>query len=118
MDCPCGTGETYATCCGPLHRGDRTADTAEALMRSRFSAFARGDAAYLLRSWHSTTRPQDLELDATIEWRRLRVLAATEDEVEFVAFFHQPGHGHDRLHERSTFAREGGDWRYVGEASR
>jgi SEC-C motif domain protein len=110
--CPCGTGEAYEACCGPLHAGTAQAPTAEALMRSRFSAYARGDAAYLLATWHPATRPRTLELDPAVAWRRLRVLGATEDEVEFVAHFWDGTYG--RLHERSRFAREGGRWRYVG----
>ena len=94
-------------------------------MRARFSAFALGEEAFLLASWHPTTRPASLALDPAIEWRRLRVLATaggTEDDdtgtVEFVAFFwHGTHRRHDRQHERSAFAREAGAWRYVGEAT-
>ncbi|WP_275423743.1 YchJ family protein, partial [Virgisporangium ochraceum] len=56
LRCPCGGGP-YAACCGPAH-GGAPAATAEALMRSRYSAFALGDADYLLRTWHPTTRPR------------------------------------------------------------
>jgi uncharacterized protein YchJ len=55
--CPCGTGLPYAECCRPLHDGTGTAASAEQLMRSRYSAFAVGDPAYLLATWHPTTRP-------------------------------------------------------------
>lgn len=55
--CPCGLPAAYDDCCGRLHRGQAPATTAEQLMRSRYSAFAVGDEAYLLRSWHPTTRP-------------------------------------------------------------
>ena len=58
--CPCGSGTSYGACCGPLHAG-REAATAEALMRSRYSAFVLLDADYLLRSWHPATRPARLE---------------------------------------------------------
>lgn len=125
VDCPCGSGAAYAACCGPLHDGAVAARTAEQLMRSRFSAFALGDEAHLLATWHASTRPASLTLDPAIEWRRLRVLdtvAGTEDDetgtVEFVAFFwHATHRRHDRQHERSAFAREAGRWRYVGEAA-
>ena len=53
--CPCG-GALYAQCCGPLHQGV-PAPTAEALMRSRYSAYVRGDVDYLIASWHPSTRP-------------------------------------------------------------
>lgn len=50
--CPCGSGETYVRCCRPLHRGEREAADAEALMRSRFAAFAQKEAEYVLRTLH------------------------------------------------------------------
>ena len=46
-DCPCGSGARYRECCGPRHDGTRPAETPEALMRSRWSAFARGLGEYL-----------------------------------------------------------------------
>lgn len=89
-------------------------------MRSRFSAFAVGDAAYLLRSWHPSTRPDSVDLDAALEWRRLQIVdvvggGADDDTgvVEFRASFRGPDGG-GLLHERSRFARaDGGEWRYV-----
>jgi SEC-C motif-containing protein len=87
-------------------------------MRSRYTAFALGDNAYLLRTWHRSTRPGDISVNGP-RWTRLRVLATdrggpgdTEGTVEFRAHFRdrgEPGH----LHERSTFVREGGVWYYV-----
>lgn len=71
--CPCGTGETYGACCGRFHAG-APAPTAEALMRSRFTAFAANDADYLLATWHSSTRPPSLDLDPGLRWQRLDVL--------------------------------------------
>jgi SEC-C motif-containing protein len=117
--CPCGSGHPYAQCCGPLHRGGNTAGTAEALMRSRFAAFAVGDAAYLLRSWHSTTRPDHLSLDPRLEWTRLEVLATSRGglfdqtgTVEFRAHYREHGRS-GTLHERSRFRREDGRWVYL-----
>ena len=115
--CPCGAGP-YAGCCGPFHDGGR-APTAEALMRSRFSAFARGDTAYLLRSWHPETRPKRLRLEPAQEWTRLEILGRTggglletEGTVEFRAHYRYQGHD-GVLHENSRFRREGGEWRYL-----
>ena len=119
--CPCGDG-LYAECCGPLHAGRGsgrvTAATAEQLMRSRYSAFAVGDVAYLLLTWHPTTRPASLALDPDVEWRRLEILGATDDTVEFVAHFWHTGHlqrGQQREH--SAFVREDGQWFYRGTAA-
>jgi SEC-C motif-containing protein len=119
--CPCLSGETYGACCAPLHRGDRTAATAEALMRSRYSAFAVGDAAYLRNTWHPTTRPASLELDGGQQWRRLDILATRAGgpfddagEVEFAAHHRDATNGERGvLHEVSRFVRERGRWLYL-----
>jgi len=63
--CPCGTGRSFAQCCGAALSGAHPAPTAEALMRSRYTAFALRDTAYLLASWHTSTRPATLDLDET-----------------------------------------------------
>ncbi|MCB0909908.1 MAG: SEC-C domain-containing protein, partial [Nocardioidaceae bacterium] len=60
--CPCGTGDDYAACCGRFHQG-AAAPTAERLMRSRYAAYAVGDAGYVFRTWHPRTRPEHIELD-------------------------------------------------------
>ena len=115
--CPCGSGRTYAGCCGPLHVGTAHAATAEALMRSRYSAFVRGDVAHLLATWHASTRPATLDLEPGVKWLGLQVRAhraidADHAEVEFVARSRVAGRG-QRLHELSRFVREGGLWYYV-----
>ncbi|WP_277212009.1 YchJ family protein [Isoptericola croceus] len=120
--CPCLTGLPYGECCGPLHAGTRVAGTAEALMRSRYAAFAVLDADYLSATWHPSTRPASLVLDTDQQWRRLDVLAThaggpfdDDGEVEFVAAFRSAsGSGErGRLREVSRFVREGGRWFYV-----
>ena len=116
--CPCGSGLAYAACCGPIHAGE-PAPTAEALMRSRFSAFARGDAPYLLRSWHPSTRPAVLALEPEVVWRRLQLVDTddggpddAEGVVEFRASYRSPD-GAGLLHERSRFVRHEGRWVYL-----
>jgi SEC-C motif-containing protein len=101
-----------------VHAGGRAA-TAEHLMRSRFSAFALGDVAYLLRTWHPSTRPASLELDPELRWYRLDVLRTergglldTQGLVEFRAHYRSPG-GSGVQAETSRFVREDGDWLYV-----
>ncbi|GAB3394488.1 YchJ family protein [Humibacter soli] len=123
--CPCLSGRPFEECCAPLLRGEDVAPTPERLMRSRYTAFAVGDAAYLLNTWHPSTRPAELELDAELQWRRLDILDTTRGgadddsgEVEFRAYWRVlPRLGRDRdggvLHERSRFRREGGRWFYV-----
>ncbi|TPW73745.1 YchJ family protein [Schumannella sp. 10F1B-5-1] len=116
--CPCGAG-AYGTCCAPAHAGTAPAPTAERLMRSRFSAFALGLADYLLRSWHPSTRPATLELDADTVWRRLQIVdtaagaeADAAGKVEFRASF-RGADGAGVMHERSRFTRVDGLWVYV-----
>ena len=118
--CPCGLGEAYGDCCGPLHAGRADAATAEQLMRSRFSAFARGDVAYLMRTWDPADRPARLRLDPEQRWTRLEVLATSggglfdsAGTVEFRAHFRHRGRP-GTLHERSRFTRADGRWRYAG----
>lgn len=117
--CPCGSAQPYAACCGPCHSGARPAATAEALMRARYSAFVRRDAAFLLATWHPSTRPPVLDFagDRT-QWLGLKVLAArggphdAEGVVEFVARSRLGGRA-QRLHEQSRFVRLHGAWVYL-----
>ncbi|MDK3255321.1 YchJ family protein [Blastococcus capsensis] len=117
--CPCGTGLPYDECCRPRHDGSSPAATAEQLMRSRYSAFAAGDAGYLLATWHSTTRPPSVELDPAVRWTALDVLRTAggglldrEGTVEFRAHWQAGGTSGDQ-HEASRFVREDGAWRYL-----
>lgn len=119
MRCPCSSGLPYDECCGPLHRVERSAPTAEQLMRSRFAAFAVGDAAYLLATWHPSTRPPTLELDAALRWYRLDIIGTErggpldrEGLVAFEAHYRSPD-GAGSQHETSVFRREEGCWLYV-----
>jgi SEC-C motif-containing protein len=115
--CPCGGGR-YDACCGPFHEG-AAAPTAEALMRSRYSAFALGLAPYLRGTWSRATRPRDLDLDEGVRWRRLQIVDTARggpDDVEGVVEVraaHRSSEGAGVLHERSRFAREDGRWVYV-----
>ncbi|WIB27044.1 YchJ family metal-binding protein [Curtobacterium sp. MCSS17_015] len=116
--CPCLSGNPYDECCGPLHAG-APAPTAERLMRSRFSAFALGLPAYLLDSWHPSTRPATLELDPAQRWTRLDIVAArsggpfdTAGTVTFRAWW-RTDISRGTLEETSEFVREAGRWYYV-----
>jgi SEC-C motif domain protein len=117
--CPCGTGLTHAECCGRLHDGTATAATAEQLMRSRYSAFAVGDAGYLLETWDPATRPRSLDLDPAVRWTGLEVGATTggglfdtEGTVTFRAHSRASGQEHVQA-EHSRFRRVDGRWVYV-----
>lgn len=115
-ECCCGSGKPYAACCAPLHTG-AAAVSAEALMRSRYSAFVLGLADYLLASWHPSTRPEQLTLDSGVKWLGLSIKGqkATGPDtaiVEFVARSRSGGAAAQRLHEISRFVREQGRWFY------
>lgn len=119
--CPCGSPRGYAQCCAPLHEGVPAGD-AEALMRSRYSAYVLGLADYLQRSWHPGTRPVDFAFDEAAATRptwlglnikRHRETGPDSAEVEFVARYRVGGGSAVRLHERSRFLRENGDWFYL-----
>jgi SEC-C motif-containing protein len=113
--CPCG-GVSLAACCGRFHNGSAIAQTAEQLMRSRYSAYVLGNAAYLQASWHAETRPSEIVTDAALQWLGLEVRATQQNgdtaTVEFVARCRVDGRG-QRLHEVSRFVREDGYWFYV-----
>ncbi|MFT4235658.1 MAG: YchJ family metal-binding protein [Microbacterium sp.] len=93
--------------------------TAEELMRSRFDAFTRADAEWLLATWHPSTRPADLDLSDNPRWRGLQIVdtvagGADDDRgvVEFRATY-LDDEGIGILHERSRFVREEGRWFYL-----
>ncbi|UNS99966.1 YchJ family protein [Streptomyces tubbatahanensis] len=120
--CPCGLAP-YAECCGPFHRGASAPASAQELMRSRYAAFAVGDAAYLRRTWHPATRPARLDPAGPSRWTGLEILATTGGSA-----FHSEGTVTFRAHwadgdgtfgvqeERSRFVRVDGAWVYLDGA--
>ncbi len=115
-ECPCG-GKSYATCCEPFHQGG-IAQTAEQLMRSRYSAYVLGLWEYVYKTWDDRTRPPLVELqqDSRNKWLGLEVRKHQKEgehaTVEFVARYKVDGRAH-RLHEISRFVRQDGQWLYV-----
>jgi len=79
--CLCGSGEQFDNCCTHYIVEGKIASTAEILMRSRYSAYVRGEVNYLLKSWHSSTRPLRRELEKSIaepmQWLSLDVVSIT-----------------------------------------
>lgn len=93
-------------------------------MRSRFRAFRDGDEAWLLASWHPSTRPPALDLTDNPTWRGLQIVdtvdgGPTDDTgiVEFRATYLVAGGGVGMQHERSRFVREDGRWFYLDAAT-
>lgn len=107
----------FTDCCGRWLQVP--APDVECLMRSRYTAFVRADTAYLLKTWHPSTRPASLDLEPGLRWLGLevrdhRVTGEDSAEVEFVARCRPSGSGPaQRLHERSRFVREDGHWYYL-----
>ena len=117
--CPCTPSAAYAACCQPFHEG-AAAPTAEALMRSRYSAYVLGLRDYLAGTWHPDTRPDQFELDDTpgLRWLGLDVKRHVVGGdgtavVEFIARYKPGGAPAVRLHEVSRFERVDGRWLYV-----
>jgi len=127
--CPCG-GTSLTECCGPFIEGAAIPQTAEQLMRSRYTAYTQRNENYLQATWHPSTRPTEpiISKDEKLQWLGLEVKSAlrlrqrkaeaaeNEDFVEFVARLRADGRG-QRLHEISRFLREPGEgglrWFYV-----
>ncbi len=116
--CPCGSGKPLHDCCGPLIEGGVPAPTAEALMRSRYTAYSLGREDYLHATWHPATRATGDPLPA-VRWIGLSILRTQaggrddhEGTVEFVARYKLAGRAH-RLQETSRFVRIEGRWVYL-----
>ena len=87
-------------------------------MRSRYTAYARGDEPYLLATWHPSTRPALLDLERRLRWIGLTVEASTgglldvAGTVTFEARYVDGGVS-GALREASRFVREDGRWLYL-----
>jgi SEC-C motif domain protein len=117
--CHCGLPGGYDHCCGPYVTGGQFAETAEILMRSRYSAFVESEECYLRQSWHPDTRPSRVRFDPAQRWLGLSVKSTQHGTagdktgtVEFVARYKVAGKGH-RLHEISRFEKVEGLWYYL-----
>lgn len=120
--CPCCSGLPYEACCRPFHAGAE-APTALQLMRSRYAAFVKRDAAYLMRTSHPLQRgrcdPRSLRASFALGWCGLEIVASAgggagdrEGMVHFRASF-RAADGSVQVHdERSRFSRAGGAWVY------
>ncbi len=121
--CPCGSAQAEIQCCLPYLKGEKTAPTPEALMRSRYTAFAKRKFAYLSKTMQGPIA-QQFDLTAArrdapfIQWLKLEVLGSREEEnqgwVEFKAHFRFHGRV-SVLHEKSQFVKTAGIWFYVGQ---
>lgn len=121
--CPCGSGEAFENCCGPYLNGEKLPPNAEALMRSRYTAYTRNDQAYVSRTWYpGTGLAQGIEAGASSEqlaWLGLEIKSCqaggvddNEGTVEFVAHY-RVNDEMGQMHEISRFVKEEGAWFYV-----
>lgn len=122
--CYCGSGVSYAECCGPIITGAKSAPTAEALMRARYSAHAVNEFDFLEESIHSTTREavdreQMQQWSEAVQWEGMEVHSTEaggendeEGKVSFTAKYSVNG-VEQELREDATFVREEGEWRYL-----
>lgn len=117
--CPCGSLHEFAECCEPYLNGTQSAPTPEALMRSRYTACALQNTAYLLNSWHPDTRPKTLELDLQMRWLGLKIVKVHRGvhenigHVHFVARYKVKNGQAHRMEENSRFKKIGTQWFYV-----
>lgn len=126
QECPCGAVFPYTDCCGLLIRGTTVADTAEDLMRSRYTAHVVEEWDYLVQTRHPDERKdlKDLAIaNEGIEWKKLEVYQSqkggpgdTEGEVTYAATYEKDGKT-ETLQETAVFSKEEGQWYYCGKRS-
>ena len=121
--CPCKSGKTYAECCAPVIAGEVKADTAEALMRARYTSYVTGDVEFLKTSATNAVQEQFDEAASrawsrAAEWHGLEILATEKGQpgdkdgvVEFRALYTANGEFCNH-HERSTFVKEADGWKF------
>lgn len=117
QDCYCCSGKPFTQCCEIYLSGKAYPNTAEALMRSRYSAYVTGNIPYLRKSWHPDSCPELNGEELNTEWSRLEVIKSKQglkkSIVEFKAW-HQENGEETALHEISLFKLHKKRWVYVG----
>lgn len=122
--CPCGSEKLFSDCCKPIILKKKVTSTAEALMRSRYTAYTLANVNYLMCSHHSKTRPlkdkKNIKKWAqSVKWMGLKIVnteEGTENDdygmVEFIALYIENGKL-NQIHEKSIFEKENNLWVYV-----
>jgi len=134
IPCPCGSSLNYNLCCGRYHKGKLHAPTAEALMRSRYSAYVLGHTHYIYRTWDKQNRPPlaVLKEDNSQQFTHLEIISTTkgnkEDSsgtVEFIASYHiteqisaESKKDVFKHHENSYFEKQNNKWKYINTLSK
>ena len=116
QDCLCGSKKIYNDCCGKFINSILAVKNPEQLMRSRYCAYALKNEIYLLNSWHQSTRPDslDLENDST-QWKKLKIISTTENNVHFVAYFTQDTLNREKIYALTEISRfiKDKNWQYL-----
>ncbi len=121
LSCLCGSDLLPNQCCSLFHSGEENADTAEKLMRSRFTAYAQQNESYLLNTWDGGKRPEyiDFSQEGNVIWQRLEIVGKkkggakdSKGIVEFKAFYRLDGEDY-LMHEISRFVKKQGEWFYL-----
>ncbi len=125
MTCYCGNKKTYTECCEVFHLNKGNTETAQQLMRSRYSAFVLANGDYLMQTHHCVTRPikdkkATVKWAESVEWIKLEVLETInglendkEGTVTFNAYFYENGNI-EVIHEKSAFVKENNLWFFLG----
>lgn len=125
MDCYCGSLKNYKTCCEVFHLNNGKTETAQQLMRSRYSAFVLANGDYLMQTHHKSTRPLSekkaiVKWAKSVQWIKLEIIETikglehdTKGTVTFNAYFYENGKV-DIIHEKSAFVKEDKHWYYLG----
>lgn len=118
MICPCGSSHEYSACCELIHLNQATAETAEQLMRARYSAFVLQEIDFLYASFHPTTRrfqnKNEIQAWATQnKWMQLEIIKTTTNTVEFKAHYLDTDFIPQVHHEKSNFKQLQNIWYYV-----
>ncbi len=118
MNCYCGSGNNYEDCCKIVHLDLKNAESAEQLMRARYSAFCLSLVDFLYNSFHPNSRrfQKKSEIEQWSKenkWEGLEIIKATENTVEFKAYFVDPFGGKQQHHEKSRFQKLQGTWYYL-----
>jgi len=118
QSCFCGSGISFNQCCQSILEGNQQAKTAEALMRSRYSAYAIHNVDYLIATTHPSQRANYSKEEITFwatsnQWQRLEIVAVTPTTVTFKAYYLDSNKQLQVHHEHSRFVFENGEWFYV-----
>ena len=123
--CYCNSGKPFSACCEPIILGTSAATTAQALMRSRYSAYVTVQTEYLLKTTHASVRKNYVAKNIedwarSSDWQKLEIISRTRGgetddrgEVEFKAYYLDPKKNLITHHENSKFVKEDGQWYYL-----